>query len=363
MVCAAPATKPHVTLRAMALLCLSWTNIAQAQAELRVIFVGESPTDSAWVRSLRTELRAEGGELVRGSEEAIEGPTAARAQARSAHADAAVWIESEAGAIHVHALVMAAPGELAATLDEGGDSRTVALVVVSLLDDALHAARATQARLTPLTPAPPPSALLDRPLATNPERTASRYAAWVVEEGIGGSAAGRRGAEPAPAFESKTYAGFGLGASAFMTDAAFDMGGFLRAVLGVRLGDLVRVQANLEGGVYNDNLGEGPEAQPFGRLCPEAALAPRIGERARVWIGVHGCVGLAEARFFVVRVDLVLKEDLVVNFAVGGFLGFSIPLGEGMNLWIRADLDGTTPFGVSREPNVLGSLSTTLEIF
>jgi len=359
-------------MRSMLMITLLWTSPVQAQADLRVVLLG-APTDPSWVRSLRTELDAEGSELIgEVSPERVQDATQAQVRAQDAGADAAVWIDSESGVVQIHALVVGAPGELEAELDPGRDSRTVALVVVSLLDEAVDSARqprasGAQARVVQ---AGPLSAGLTAPLAHAPAGT-PRYDSWIVEDGIGSEAS--RTAEPregqdtsSESADSLVYVGFGVGVFTLASDIAVDLGGYLQTVVGVRVGDLVRLQANLEGGVFNERLGEFPEAQPFARLCPEAALAPRVGDSIRLWVGAHACLGFAEAKHHA-HLDpwapWDLTEGLVATAAAGGFVALEISIVDGRNLWIRADLDGTTTVNVARQPDVMAGLSTTLELF
>lgn len=326
-----------------------------------MILLAPEAAREAWTSSLRIELAAEGGDVVYGAPpfgaSARERALDALERAERAEVDAAVWVEpGHRELLHVLVLATESGRTLAAPLGIAPDGRTLALVAVSLLDEALAIPAAATPALAPVVTRP--SVMLANPIAP-PVLPSAR----VTDEELTPSLA-PLGEPREPS--SLLYAGLGTGPLVFATDVSFDPGTVARLVLGARVGEVLRVQANIEGGVFSERVGldgGGVELQPFGRLCPEVAAAIPLGGGFAFWVGGHGCVGLAEVREPICGTAIdPFDEGLVMTVAAGGFFTLDIPVSDALAVWVRADLDGHTTVDAARQPDVLVSLTTTVAL-
>ncbi len=344
--------------RAILLACLLSAPAALAQAQgPRVLALAPAHPDPDWPGNLAIELAPVGGQVLRSP--LVAGPSAedprlaARVAAQVVGAEAAVWLAADGRSVHV--VLAASRHGFEAPLSGDADARTVALVAASLLEEAFANATPTG---TPLaSTAEPPRSALDRPIEPAPQ-AGDRERAPVNR------------ALPAAAEPSGIvgFGAFGTGGLAWMNDAAFDPGTFVRGILGLRIGTGFQVQASVEVGMLRERIDSnfGLELQPFGRLCPEVVWVIPVDDHVGFHLAAHGCVGVAELRYFDGFDGLAIfwLEGPVITAAGGGYLGLEVRPSQGVSVTFRADLDGSAPVlatsfgGPVRDADVIASFST-----
>ncbi|MEZ4336208.1 MAG: hypothetical protein R3B82_06235 [Sandaracinaceae bacterium] len=340
--------------RAILLACLVLLPCAGAQAQgPRVLALAPERPIPDWPAHLAVELAPLGGQVLRSPlamGPSAEDPTlAARVAAQVVGADAAVWIDGDGAEIHV-ALASARSG-FRAPLAAQADARTIALVAASLLEEAFATAEPTG---TPLPTHGTPREQLGPPV--EPVRQLDDRERAPVNRAL----------DP-PASEGIQVTGFGAigtGGFAWLSDVHFDPGSFIRGALGLRVGDAFQFQTIAEVGLVREHIGTsgGLEMQPYGRLCPEVAWLIPADAFVALQLGAHGCVGIAELRYFI-AFDFP-TEGPVVLAAGGGYVGLELRPTRAVSVTFRLDLDGTVPvestqFGsVPREADVMAAFST-----
>jgi hypothetical protein len=341
----------------LSLLAL-WTIMGRAAAQevdssSDVVLLVPETVRSEWTAALQVELAARGARVIPGEPPAGETVLLRDAEAqRSAiehDAAAAARVEEDESGYTLRVIGRDAATARATPVAREADARTVALILVSLLDDPETTVTAAAVPLPPVPPPPPEPPPAD-PSAASPstEPVDAETASAETAETGGPEWSGRIGT-----------GGFGL-----VNDRRFIPGAMLRGGVGVRA-RFFEIALLAEGGIMIDSLSNaGTEIQPLIRGCVEAGTAiPLGGDKLAFHVGARGCGGYAELR--VAEFDPFFGGTFPVDqsgvvLSGGGYLALSIGLGGSVDLFIRADVEGAYVEASMHFGEVLPILSTIL---
>jgi len=346
---------PHLGLGLGLVLAASWVGApAEAQESSDVVFLVPEEVRAEWTAALAVELASSGARVV-----PLEPPTGVTPLLRDAQAQQAALEHEAAFAVRVEEddsgwslrVIESDAAEARATpVPRGADPRTVALILVSLLDDPADVPLAVTPLSAPPPPPPSPPATDNRwEEPTEPAEVPPRHDE--AEEGAGVEWSGRIGT-----------GGFGL-----FNDRRFIGGAMLRGGVGLRVS---RIEAALLGemGVMLDTLPNlGSELQPLGRACLEVGPAFSFANTLAFHFGVRGCAGFAQLRV----IDFV---DPFLGFADtsnqvgamgsgGGYLALSFGLSSSSRLYVRTDLEGAYFESSMHRGEVVAMLSIIMSFF
>jgi hypothetical protein len=225
------------------------------------------------------------------------------------------------------------------------DARTVALILVSLLDER-------DAPGAVLPPPPPPPA---------PETPAPAAVSQAVDEESPTPPEEAAAESPWPQFSFRV----GTGGFALLNDSRFIGGGMLRAGMGLRARYFEGAML-VDGGLMLDSLPNvGSELQPMVRGCLEAGAAIPTSDSIAFHVGGRGCAGYAELRF-VDRFDPGFPfafDQTGWLLSVGGYVGVSFALSDWSRLYVRADVEAATVQASMHDGEVFPVLSTIFSFF
>jgi hypothetical protein len=231
------------------------------------------------------------------------------------------------------------------------DARTIALILVSLLDER-------DAPIAALPPPPPPSDAVP----SHPEVPASASASQRVDAETPLPPDEEEAPKsPWPQFSYR----LGTGGFALVNDRRFIGGAMLRTGMGLRA-RYFEGAFLVDGGLMLDSLPNvGSELQPLVRGCIEAGAAIPTSDAIAFHVGGRGCAGYAELRFF----DAF---DPGFPFAfdqggwllsVGGYVGVSFALSDWSRLYVRADIEAAAVQASMHTGEVFPVLSTIFSFF
>lgn len=333
--------------------CALAASAGAAQSAEPVVLLAPEEVRSEWTAALQVELAARGALAI--PREAPDAATALLGDAEAQRvaieqgASAAVWVETQPGSWRLRMLSPTAERARVVPVAQDADARTVALIIVSLLDDAPAP--------PPAPPAEPPApvVIVEAPPEAAPE--AARRIEVVEEEGPAAAVALD---DPAEVDDSRTrsraepyvhWAGL-IGVSGLPRAE----GGFsLRAGIAMRY-DWLEATVLHDLGLFHESVFR--NFQLFARTCLEVGGATSRTEVA-FHAGVRGCAGSifrTELQF-----DTFFSTLPRMNFSGGAYAGVSIPLERWIRLHLRGDLDlGVTDMPVTDVFEVMPGLAAIL---
>ncbi len=317
---------------ALAGAALAWGASARpvlAQDPSDIVLLAPADVRAEWTAALQVELAPRGARVIPLEPPEGETPLLRDAEAqrltRERGALAAARVEMDERGMTLRVIERDATSARVAPVASEADARTVALILVTLLD-APSAPRAI--------PIPPPPAPATVAYAAPPEP---------VELPPSMSDDDDDGEEPAAddAHRLRWSGRFGTGGFGLANDRRFIPGAMIRGGLGMRyglfeaalLGDVALMVDTL------DNLGT--ELQPLGRVCIEAGAAIPFSSAWTFHVAPRGCFGGAELR--IGELDPFFGggtfDQLGWLGAGGGYMALSVGLSSSARLYIRADVE------------------------
>ncbi|MBX3273236.1 MAG: hypothetical protein KF729_23425 [Sandaracinaceae bacterium] len=317
----------HLRLLGSLLVLLgAGASVASAQAEPpavsgRVVLLAPDAVRAEWTAALQLELAPRDMVVVAAAAPEAATPLLGDAEAQRlalAHgADAAVWVDARGSDFRVRLVGPSDERARVVPLAGGADPRTVALIVVSLLDGALPAPVVVVAPATEPAAAPTASGALGAP--------AEEHAAPArAPEGPRARWSGRLG-----------LATFGL------FDGNLSPGGAVRGGISMRY---AWFEASIlhDLGFYAENSpAGGGGVQVVGRTCLELGAAT-----AREYVGFHGGVrgcagsrGVSEVQTFFPGGEVFFSSGPRVQVSAGTYLALALPVEGWLRLFLRTDVD------------------------
>jgi hypothetical protein len=338
---------------------------ASATAEpTDVVLLAPADVRAEWTAALQIELAPRGARVIPG-----EPPTGETVLLRDAEAQrvaltegarAAARVESDASGWTLRVIARDAASARATPVASEADARTVALILVSLLDEPV----ATLATAVPPPPAawppapmPPDATVPSADAVTDTTSAAAPEAEAAADEDV----------EPPRTGGIRFSGRIGSGGFGLVNDRRFIPGAMLRGGFGLEAGYFEGALLADAGLMLDDLPGQGSEFQPLGRLCVEAGAAFPLDRVLSLHVGGRGCGGLAELR----KVDVFDPVFGEPSFAVdqlgglvsaGGYVALSIGLGPSARLFIRADVEGALLDSSMHFGEVFPVLSTLVSV-
>lgn len=340
------------SIAAYGLCTCAWvvSSLAAAQTEEAsesVVLLAPSEVRAEWTAALQLELAARGAVAIPADAPEVAtvllGDAEAQRAALERGARAAVWVEARPDAWRLRMVSATAERARVVPVARDADARTVALILVSLLDGAAEppvdevATTASTTTSGPRAELASPAELFD---SAEFERASSD----------GGPARSRRG-EP-----YVHWSGFvGVSGIAIADDVSWELGGTLRAGIGLRY-DWLEISVLHDLGFYM-HVKQFAGPQPIGRLCLEAgAGTPRT--TVAFHAGAHGCFG---SLFAIESQGGFFSHGPRTHISGGGYAAASFALVDSIRLFIRADVDvAWTDFGLFDSIDVVPAVSALL---
>lgn len=317
-------------------LLLSSLATAQEQAVSEsVVLLAPPEVRAEWTAALQLELAARGAIAIPAElpevATSLLGDAEAQRMAIARGASAAVWVESRPDAWRLRMLSPSAERARVVPVARDADARTVALILVSLLDGAAEVPvpepPAMQPAAAPANEAAPvpPTVVLGATALTEPAEDLDE----TEEEAI----APRR-AEP-----YVHWAGLiGLGGIALTQSDRVQLGFGLRGGIGMRY-DWFEAAILHDLGLYFEHASFGG-VQPLGRTCLDlGAATPRTSVAFHA--GVRGCLGSVFATETQPRFGgtIFLGSGPRTHVSGGGYAAVSFELASWIRIFVRADVD------------------------
>jgi len=341
-----------------ALLVSSLATAQELAPAESVVLLAPPEVRAEWTAALQIELAARGAIAIPAELPEVAttllGDAEAQRTAIARGASAAVWVEARPDAWRLRMLSATAERARVVPVARDADARTVALILVSLLDGAAEVS-------VPEPPAAVP------PVAPDP---VAPEAAPSVVLGVAALAApeeqvyGREDEEIRPR-RGEPYvhwAGLvGVGGLALTQSIRVQLGLALRAGIGMRY-DWFEAAILHDLGLYFEHASSGG-VQPLARACLEVGAAtPRT--TAAFHAGVRGCLGSVSAvetqRDFGGG-EVFISNGARTHLSGGGYAAVSFELASWIRIFVRADVDvGWTDFFLSDQVDVVPMLSTYL---
>lgn len=338
---------------------------AQEQAVTEsVVLLAPPEVRAEWTAALQLELAARGAIAIPAELPEVAttllGDAEAQRVAIARGASAAVWVEARPDAWRLRMLSATAERARVVPVARDADARTVALILVSLLDGAAEVsvpeppAAAQPVALPPAAPAPvvvpeaPPPVVLGVAALDAPEEEVYGREDEEVRP--------RRG-EP-----YVHWAGLvGVGGLALAQSIRVQLGIALRAGIGMRY-DWFEAAILHDLGLYFEHASSGG-VQPLGRGCLEVGAAtPRT--TAAFHAGVRGCLGsvfAVETQRDFGGGEIFISNGARAHLSGGGYAAVSFALASWIRIFVRADVDvGWTDFALFDQVDVLPMLSSYL---
>lgn len=304
-----------------------------------VVLLAPDDVRAEWTAALQLELAARGAVAIPAevpqAATSLLGDAAAQRVAIERGARAAVWVEARQDAWRLRMVSPTAERARVVPVAREADARTVALIVVSLLDAPQVPAEVPVAAAVP----EPPAAALDPPDAQRelPSERAPRREPYVHWSGVVGVAGFSLANDQRADFGLTLRGGIAMRYDAFEAAVVHDLGGYL--------------QESQFGGL-----------QPYARLCLEAGAAtPRTS--AAFHAGARGCFGSV----FALETangpgrTIFFSQGPRTHVSGGGYVAVSFPLVDLVRLFLRADLDiAWTDFALFDGIDAVPSLSALL---
>lgn len=320
-----------------------------AQPAPAVVLLVPEEVRAEWTAALQLELAARGAVAI--PAEAPEAPTPLLGDAEAQRvaiqhgAGAAAWAQPAPDGWRLRMVSPSAERARVVPVARDADARTVALILVSLLD-------------TPEEPAGP-SAPAAQPAPPEPIAPPARALAAPSSDETSNEADDRR---PARAEPYVHWTGV-VGASALLltNDRRADFGVTLRAGIAMRY-DWFEAAVLHDIGPYLE-WSQNNGAQPYGRVCVElGGGTPRVS--ASFHAGGRGCFGsifALETGGGVGMGELFVSHTPRTHVSGGIFLAVSFRLVDQVRLWVRTDLDiAWTDFVLRDSIDAVPALATML---
>lgn len=299
-----------------------------------------------WTAALQLELAARGAIAIPGEPPLVDTLLAGDAQAQRLALDrgasTAVWVQELLGSWRLRLIRASDESARVVPVARDADARTVALIIVSLLDATEELpARAPAARVAPVAPdaslststSPHESVALPENAAPGRPPRAEPYVRWSGRVGVAG------------------FMYYGQGSVNF--------GGGLRAGIALRYGEFEAAILH-DLGLYNEALSEG-STQPLMRGCLELGGAtPRVALAFHA--GARACLGsvFATTRSFSGTGEFFQIVGARSHITGGAYAGLSLALSSWIRVFVRADLDVGWTDLPSDSVSVVPALSTIL---
>lgn len=259
---------------------------------------------------------------------------------------AAVLLEHDAHLWIAHVWTRDAAAARRTTIAADADPRTVALILVSLLEDPAPDVLVAQ------EPAPAPHPLLP---VTSRARALDEPN---VPERVDAS-------DDAPETAQIT-ARIGTGGFALANDRRFIPGAMLRGGVGLNVGFFEGAFLADAALMLDELPREGGEIQPLARLCFEPGFAFPFDSTFSFHVGARICGGFAELRV-VVFIDSFGRtgtfDSLGGLVSGGGYLAFSARLSDTARLYIRGDFEAAWVDASMDEGEMFPVISAILSMF
>ncbi len=345
-------------------LCVSLlflSGVAAAQPERgeteSVVLLAPAEVRAEWTAALQVELAARGAMAIPADPPEGATPLLGDAEAQriaiERGASAAVWAQAIPGGWRLRMIAPDAESARVIPLARDADARTVALIIVSLLDG-----RAERA----VDEAPPPPSVIEESVATTDEG-ASSSAPTPLSPAVALSDPSTVAQEPeeSPRVRGEPYVHWsgriGVSGLGIMQPSRAELGLTLRAGIAMRY-DWFEGAVMHDIGPYFEQPNIQGAVQPLARMCLEGG-----GATERTWwafhAGVHGCFGS------IVATEVVqpgfISSSWRTHASGGAYAAVSFALVSWIRLFVRADLDlGWTDFAFFDSLDFLPAISTFL---
>ncbi len=322
-----------------------------------IILLAPEEVRAEWTAALQVELAPAGEQVI--PAEPVEGATillrdaAAQALAIESGARAAARVEGAT----LRVIPVDADHARATPFAPRADARTIALILVSLLDE-----RDALGPVPPPPPVPAPAA----PAAAPPASLAHTTPPSTPEATPDDDEDPEESESPWPQFSGR----IGTGGFGLINDRRFIGGGMIRGGMGLRA-RYFEGAVLIDAAMMLDSLSNaGSAIQPLGRACLEAGAAIPAGQSLAFHVGGRGCGGFAQLRVIETFPSVPGTPSSSFTFdqmgwllSVGGYVGTSFALSGSSRLYIRADVAAATLEASMHAGEVFATLSTIFSFY
>ncbi|MCZ7684170.1 MAG: hypothetical protein M5U28_37505 [Sandaracinaceae bacterium] len=327
------------------------SSIAAAQAEEppaeSVVLLAPAEVRAEWTAALQLELAARGAIAIPAdapeAATSLLGDAEAQRAAIERGARVAVWVEARAGSWRLRMIAASAERAHVVPVARDADARTVALIVVSLLDagaePGLDEAPSIAAPSSPEREgAPSATAESTRAASAGPR---AQLASPTPAEGAERERANAADTGRLPRGEPYVrWSGLiGLSGLVLAKDTRADFGGTVRAGIAMRYAWFELAVLHDLGFYVEQSRFAG--AQPYGRVCVEAGAAtPRT--TAAFHAGGRGCFGslfALETQGGFGGGEIFISHGPRTHISGGGYFAVSFQLHDTIRLFVRADVE------------------------
>lgn len=355
------------SLAACALCAWLVSSLAAAQA-------GEAPAESVvllapaevraeWTAALQLELAARGAVAVPAdppeAATSLLGDAEAQRAAIDRGARAAIWVEAGPGSWRLRMVAATAERARVVPVARDADARTVALIVVSLLDAGLEPGFDE----APAIAAPSSERAVEPSTLAASAGPRAELASPASDRGAHADRAEEAGGLRLPRGEPYVHWSgvVGLSGMVLANDTRADFGGTVRAGIAMRYAWFELAVLHDLGFYMEQSRFNGP--QPYGRVCLETGAAtPRT--TAAFHAGGRACFGslfALETQGGFGGGEVFISHGPRTHISGGGYFAVSFQLHDTIRLFVRADVEvGWTDFFVFDSIDAVPALSTLL---
>jgi hypothetical protein len=321
-----------------------------------ILLFAPAETRSALAAALQIEVGSRGARVI--AAEPFSGPTLllrdaeAQRAAIESGAYAAARLENDATGWTVHVVTRDAAMARRTPIASDADPRTVALIIVSLLDDP--------------TSNPPMVALAVTPAPAPPVRDSVDGEELQAARGLEDPTLQHVEAIPEDSSNEVRITGLiGSGGFGLVNDRRFIPGAMLRGGVGLNVGYFEGALMADAALMLDELPRNGAEIQPLARLCLEPGLVVPFDSTFSFHAGARLCGGFAELRitFFDAFGNELAFDQFGGLLSAGGYLAFSMRLSRSSRLYIRADLEAAWLESSMHVGEVFPVISAILSVF